>query len=45
MMDKNIVFESDEAIMKKLDQEIEALNVPENGAEFRQTILKQVAAA
>lgn len=41
--DKNLIFESDEAIMKKLDAEIAKFNVAPAGEEFRQTVIKKLA--
>lgn len=43
MQDKNLIFESDEAIMKKLDKEIASFNISAPGEDFRQTIIKKLA--
>lgn len=45
MKDKNIVFESDEAIIKQIDAEIAKLKIEVNGEAFRQGVLKAVEAA
>lgn len=43
LQDKNFLSQDYEIVAKKLDQEIAAMKVPDQGQAFRQTILKQVA--
>lgn len=45
LQDKNLVFESDEIVMKKIDAEIAKLKIDSTGEQFRQGVLKAVEAA
>jgi len=45
MQDKNLIFETDEAIMKKLDKEIASDGVAAPGADFKASILGQLEGA
>lgn len=42
MVDKNLLYQTDEYIMKAMDKEIEAMKVPDAGENFRQTVLKTI---
>jgi hypothetical protein len=44
MQDKTFLNQSDEVIVTALDKEIAAFNIPAAGANFRESIIKQVAA-